>query len=93
MVAGAFGALFAVLATKLRLEGQRILIAAAGYGLAVMAVMSALVLPTAGRLSDAGAPIAHMGSEVGWATFAALHVIYGLVLGAWIYVRPQDFES
>jgi uncharacterized membrane protein YagU involved in acid resistance len=93
MVAGAFGALFAVLTTKLRLEGNRILIAGAAYGLAVMVLMSTLVLPTVGGLSDAGAPIAHMGGEIGWATFAALHVIYGLALGAWIYVRPQDFES
>jgi uncharacterized membrane protein YagU involved in acid resistance len=93
IVAGVFGALFAVLALRLRLQGTWVLVGGAIYGLAVMVVMSALVLPLAGSLFDAGAPISQMGSEIGWATFAALHVIYGLALGAWIYVRPQDLEG
>lgn len=93
IVAGFFGALFAVLALMLRLEGTRVLVGGVVYGLAVMAVMSALVLPAAGSFFGAGAPISRMGSEIGWATFAALHAIYGLALGAWIYVRPQDLRG
>lgn len=93
MVAGFFGAVFAVLATKLRLRGTQALVGGLIYGLAVMVVMSALVLPLAGSASDAGDPISHMGSEIGWATFAALHAIFGLVLGGWLYVRPQDVEG
>jgi uncharacterized membrane protein YagU involved in acid resistance len=93
MVAGVFGALFAVLATKLRLQGNRVLVAGLVYGLAVMVVMSAAVLPAAGRFFEAGPTISDMASEIGWATFAALHAIYGLALGAWIYVRPQDLEG
>ena len=93
MVAGVFGAIFAVLATKLRLQGTRILLGGVIYGLAVMLVMSALVLPLAAPAFGAGTTISQMGSDIGWATFAALHAIYGLALGAWIYVRPQDLEG
>jgi uncharacterized membrane protein YagU involved in acid resistance len=94
MVAGVFGALFAVLATRFRLQsGPRVLVGGLIYGLVVMLVMSAVVLPLAAPAFGAGTTISQMGSEIGWATFAALHAIYGLTLGAWIYVRPQDLES
>lgn len=99
MVAGFFGALFAVLATKIRLQGRQALIGGVIYGLAVMVVMSALVLPAAGALVEAAdpasriEPISRMGSEFGWATFTALHALFGLALGAWLYVRPQDIEG
>jgi hypothetical protein len=92
IVAGLFGALFALLALKLRLAGSRALVAGAVYGLVVMVVMSALVLPLAASMSGAGDTISHMGSEIGWPTFAILHAVFGLALGAWIYVRPQDIE-
>jgi hypothetical protein len=93
VVAGIFGALFAVVATRLRLRGTQVLVGGLVYGLAVMVLMSALVLPLAGAAFDAGDPIARMGSEIGWATFAALHAVFGLALGTWIYVRPQDLEG
>lgn len=93
IVAGIFGALFAVVATRLRLPGRQVLVGGIVYGLAVMALMSALVLPVAGAAFDAGDPISRMGSEIGWATFAALHAVYGLALGTWVYVRPQDLEG
>jgi hypothetical protein len=93
MVAGVFGALFAVVATRLRLQGTQVLVGGLGYGLGVMILMSAVVLPVAGAAFDAGDPISHMGSEIGWATFAALHAVFGLTLGTWLYVRPQDLEG
>ena len=93
IVAGIFGALFAVVATRLRLQGRQVLVGGVVYGLAVMALMSALVLPVAGSAFDAGDPISRMGSEIGWATFAALHAVYGLALGTWVYVRPQDLQG
>jgi len=93
MVAGFFGAVFAVLATKLRPRGRQALAVGVAYGLAVMVIMSALVLPVAGSAFGAGDPISHMGSEIGWGTFAALHAVFGLGLGTWLYVRPQDFEG
>jgi hypothetical protein len=93
MVAGFFGAIFALLALKFRPRGPQALAFGAVYGLAVMVVMSTLVLPVAGSAFGAGHPISRMGSEVGWATFAALHAVYGLALGTWLYVRPQDVEG
>jgi uncharacterized membrane protein YagU involved in acid resistance len=93
MVAAIFGALFAVLAPKLRLRGNRAFVGGLIYGFAILVLMSALLLPVAGETSGAGQAISRMGSEIGWPTFAALHAIFGLALGAWIYVRPQDLEG
>ncbi|MEW6477487.1 MAG: hypothetical protein AB1679_34995 [Actinomycetota bacterium] len=93
MVAGVFGAVFALVATKFRLRGTQALTGGLIYGLVVMVLMSALVLPVAGAAFDAGDPISRMGSEIGWATFAALHALFGLALGTWLYVRPQDLEG
>jgi hypothetical protein len=55
-----------------------------------MGVMSLLVLPRVGAMSGAGKPISEMGAEVGWPTFVSYFVVFGLVLGAWVYLRPQD---
>ena len=63
------------------------------YGLAVMTFMSVLALPLAANMSGAGEPISRMGGEIGWPTWVALHAIFGLALGTWIYVRPQDVEG
>lgn len=93
IVGGILGALFSLLALKLRLAGTRALVGGLAYGLVVMAVMSALVLPIAASMSGAGEPISRMGSEIGWPTFAVLHALFGLALGAWIYVRPQDLQG
>jgi hypothetical protein len=93
MVGAFFGALFAVLAPRLRLRGTRALWGGVIYGLVVMVLMSALVLPLAGDMSGAGQAISRMGGEIGWPTWVALHAIFGLALGAWIYVRPQDLEG
>ena len=93
MVSGFFGALFAALAMKVRPSGRQALVFGLVYGLGVMAVMSAVVLPVAGSAFGAGHPISRMGSEFGWPTFAALHAIFGVALGTWLYVRPQDLEG
>lgn len=92
VVAGALGALFAFVAAARRWQGRQALTGGVAFGLAVMAVMSIVVLPAAGALSGAGDPISRMGSEIGWPTFAVLHVIFGLVLGAWLLIRPQDLD-
>jgi hypothetical protein len=89
-VGGTLGAVFGVLARVLRLHGARALAGGVAYGLAVMGVMSLLVLPRVGEMSGAGHPIADMGAEVGWPTFVSYFVVFGLVLGAWVYLRPQD---
>ncbi len=85
-----FGAVFALAARAARPRGGAALVAGALYGLVVMALMSLVVLPAAGRLSGAGEPISNLAGTVGWATFAAAHVLFGLVLGLWLLVRPGD---
>jgi len=89
-VGGVLGAAFGVIARVLRLHGGRALAGGVGYGLTVMGVMSLLVLPRVGTMSGAGKPISDMGAEVGWPTFVSYFVLFGLVLGAWVYLRPQD---
>jgi uncharacterized membrane protein YagU involved in acid resistance len=93
MVGAVLGCIFALLAMRLHLREKRALVAGLIYGLAVMVLMSALVLPVAASMSGAGQAISRMGGEIGWPTWIVLHAIYGLVLGAWIYVRPQDVEG
>ena len=90
MVGGALGALFAVVARKLHLHGLPALAGGLVYGLAAMVLMSLVVLPQAATLFAAGQPISRMGDEIGWPTFVAEFAIFGLVLGLWLYFRPQD---
>ena len=93
MVGAVFGAVFAVLALRLHLRERRAVVGGLIYGLAAMVLMSALVLPMVGQMSGAGQAISRMGGEIGWPTWVVLHAIFGLALGAWIYVRPQDLEG
>ena len=81
MMTGAmFGIGFALLARRL----SRTLLVPAGalYGLAVFVVSAFVSLPVAAKITGSGATISDMASMVGWATFAAEHVMFGLVLGA-----------
>jgi hypothetical protein len=90
LVGGTLGALFGVVARVLHLHGARALAGGIAYGVTVMVLMTLLVLPRVGAMSGAGQPIAHMGNEVGWPTFVSYFVVFGLVLGVWLYLRPQD---
>ena len=93
MVGAVFGVLFAVLAMRLRLRDKRALWGGLIYGLAVMVLTSVVLLPLAGQMSGAGEAISRMGGEIGWPTWVVLHAIFGLALGTWVYVRPQDVEG
>jgi len=92
-VGGSLGALFGVMARTLRFHGARALAGGVAYGLTVLGVMSLLVLPRVGAASGAGKPITDMGAELGWPTFVAYFLIFGLVLGAWVWLRPQDIGA
>jgi hypothetical protein len=92
-VGGFFGAVFGVVARAARPRGRVAVLAGALYGLGVMALMSLVVLPVVAGLSGAGAPISGLPGRVGWATFAAAHVLFGLVLGLWVLVRPSDVAA
>ena len=90
LVGGALGAVFAVLARAFRLHGIRAIAGGLVYGLAVMALMSLVVLPQVAAMSGAGRPISHMADQLGWPTFVAYFAVFGLALGSWVYLRPQD---
>jgi hypothetical protein len=92
LVGGVLGGVFAVVADRVRLHGTRAIVGGLVYGLAVMTVMSLVVLPQAANLFGAGEPISRMGAEVGWPTFAAQFAVFGLVLGSWLFLRPQDIS-
>ncbi len=93
VVAGIVGALFALVAIVLQWHGTRALRGGVVYGLAVMAFMSLVVLPSAASISGAGEPISRMGGEIGWPTFIVLHALFGLILGGWLYIRPNDLDG
>ncbi len=93
ILGGTLGIGFAAVARWLRPHGPRAIVAGLAYGLAVMFVMSFAVLPPAANLFQAGEPISRMGAEVGWPTFIAQFAVFGLTLGAWIYLRPQDIGA
>jgi uncharacterized membrane protein YagU involved in acid resistance len=93
LVGALFGALFALLAPRFRLRDRRALWGGLIYGFAVMVLMSTVLLPLAAEMSGAGEPISRMGGEIGWPTWVVLHAIFGLALGTWVYVRPQDVEG
>jgi hypothetical protein len=90
LMGGALGAIFAMVAKALHLHGPRAIAGGLVYGLAVMALMSLVVLPQVAAMSGAGKPISHMADEVGWPTFVAQFALFGLLLGSWLYFRPQD---
>ena len=89
-VGAVFGAVFALVARRLRLRGPAALAAGVAYGLAVMALMAFAGLPVVALVLGGGEVITGMPGELGWPTFVAAHALYGLVLGAWVVRRPHD---
>ncbi len=83
MWAALYGIIFGLIASRLRLFGAAAVIGGMIYGIAVMVVMSVFVLPIVG----AGA----MPGIIGLPSFAVEHLMFGLVLGLWPVVRPDDF--
>ena len=87
-IGGFFGVLFVVLVRALRVRGPASLAAGVLYGLAVAALMGLVLLPLAAEQLGGGRQIAEAASIVGWPTFAAWHLLYGLGLGIWMALRP-----
>lgn len=79
----AYGVIFGVLARALHLAGVGVVVAGMLYGMVVLLLMSFVVLPVVGAGS--------MPGTVGWPSFTVEHLVFGMVLGAWPLVRPQDF--
>jgi uncharacterized membrane protein YagU involved in acid resistance len=86
-LAGLFGVLFVLLAQEGR--GARpvaLVLAGAAWGL-VVAVVMIPVLRLVGERVGGGALIAEVPAQLGWPTYLAMHLVYGLALGAVVALR------
>ena len=94
MMTGAmYAALFAVVVTRLALG--RMLIVGLGllYGAMVFAVSTWIGLPIAAGIFDSGDQITNMAEMAGWGTFVIEHLVFGLVLGGLVALRPVRAED
>ena len=82
MTGAVYGAVFGVIASRLRLG----LAALAGVGMVygfLVFVMSAYIgLPLAASIFNSGDPIKNMAEMAGWGTFIIEHLMFGVALGA-----------
>jgi hypothetical protein len=86
-LAGLFGMLFVLLAHEGRGVRPAALVAAgAAWGL-VVAVVMVPVLRLVGAEVGGGALIARFPAQVGWPTYLAMHLVYGVALAAVVAVR------
>ncbi|MFN2526851.1 MAG: hypothetical protein ABR505_11410 [Actinomycetota bacterium] len=88
-----YGVVFALLARAARLHGVVTVVAGAVFGIAAMLFSSLVGLPLAASLFGGGEPISEMPTMVGWSTFTVEHLIFGIVLGIWVAMRPQDVAT
>jgi len=88
MVGAMYGLMFAVVADLLRLRGAMLVASGVVWGAMVFVISSFVALPVAASLFDSGDQIAQMASKVGYGTFLAEHVIFGLALGLLLARRP-----
>ncbi len=89
MMTGAmYGVVFALVAQRLRVRGAGLIGAGVAWGAMVFAVSSWVGLPLAAAVFSSGDQITHMARMVGYPTFLAEHVLFGLALGAGAAARP-----
>ncbi|MFZ1527488.1 MAG: hypothetical protein WAT19_01980 [Ferruginibacter sp.] len=81
MIGAMYGAVFAVAAAALRLHDAGLVAAGALWGVLVFLISSFVALPLVATLLGSGDQITHMASMVGYGTFLAEHVLFGLTLG------------
>jgi len=77
-----WGIIFGLLAAGLHLRGLASVIAGMMFGLLVMLVMTYIVAPIV------GAP--NFFQFLGWPTWTIGHLLFGMVVGLWPALRPQD---
>ena len=85
MWAALYGMIFGLIAYGTHLKGVVAVISGLVYGVLVMLFMSFVIVPIA------GAP--NIPNSLGWPTWTIGHLLFGLVLGLWPVLRPQDFIS
>lgn len=87
MMTGAmYGAVFGVIASKLRLGLAALAGVGMVYGFLVFAMSAYLGLPLAAAIFNSGDPIKNMAEMAGWGTFIIEHLMYGVALGALVAV-------
>ena len=77
-----WGIIFGLIAAGLHLRGVAAVVGGMIYGLLVLLVMSFIVLPIV------GAPT--LFQLLGWPTWIIGHLLFGMVVGLWLVLRPQD---
>lgn len=86
-LAGFFGVVFFLLTREGRLASPGgLILAGVAWGLLVAVVMLP-VLDLAGGKVGGGDLIADAPSQMGWPTYLAMHVVYGVALGALVAAR------
>lgn len=88
MTGAGYGALFGLAVSWL--QPRTLVMAGLGlvYGAIVFAVSAFVALPVAAAVFDAGDPIRNMAEMAGWGTFFVEHLLFGLVLGLLVAMRP-----
>jgi hypothetical protein len=89
-IGAGFGALFALLARALRLRGVVAVLAGVVYGLAVMALMGLVLIPSLAGETAGDQLIADAPALIGWPVATVAHLVFGLVLGVWTAVAARD---
>jgi MFS family permease len=85
-IGAGFGALFALLARALRLRGAVAVLVGAAYGLAVMALMGLVLIPSLAGETAGDQLIADAPALIGWPVATVAHLVFGLILGVWTAV-------
>jgi uncharacterized membrane protein YagU involved in acid resistance len=80
-----WGIIFGLIASGLHLRGVAAVIGGMVYGVLVMLVMNFILLPIV------GAP--NLLTLLGGTTFIIGHLLFGMVVGLWPVLRPQDFAG
>jgi hypothetical protein len=88
-IGAGFGALFALLARALRLRGAAAVLVGAAYGLAVMALMGLVLIPTLAGQTAGDQLIADAPARFGLPVATVAHLVFGLVLGIWTAVAAR----
>jgi hypothetical protein len=80
-----WGIVFGLIASGLHLRGVAAIIGGMVYGVLIMLVMNFVLLPFV------GAP--NLLTLLGGTTFTIGHLLFGMVVGLWPVLRPQDFTN
>lgn len=85
MVGVMYGIVFAFMVKAIKVSGPMLLLAGVIYGAIVFVVSAWVGLPIAASIFSSGDQIADMATMVGYGTFAAEHLLFGLVAAAVLF--------